>query len=156
METPETFQDLCDEIGCYTNILNLYIKVFDIRATIYKSSEGLTTRVYEMRTYTLVTPLLIQIARKHKSNIVAFHKDYYRKKTIQEISAIINRPADEIKNLLKTEIFNGVETRNPHSPTNINMEISDTLQFYKISSFEILRRLQRKELESSLIATFNS
>lgn len=142
---PQLFKDLCLELDTSARVLNQFIKTFNLKATILNYNDKSITIYYHLKPNSNVDKRLIEKCRANKDRISIFEKDYYNKKTILEISTIINEPIEAIKDILQTEIFNYVETRNPYSTTNINMEISDTVQYYKISSFDILNRIQIKK-----------
>lgn len=139
------FKDLCAELETSARILNQFIKVFDIGATIYNYKEQSISKHHHLQTHSKIDNRLIEKCRENKSRIKVFEADYYKKKSIQDISAIIKEPTEVIKDILQTEIFDFVETRNPYSGTNMNIEISDLVLYYKISSFDILKRIQNRK-----------
>lgn len=136
-----TIEKIIREINITNTVLNSFDKTFDLGWTS-KWYLG-DADVWDLRNYKVVTPRLYEAILAKKEEIMLFKHDYYRQKTVSEISLIIGLPISVICEHMNRKKSN-------YHNTHFDETITGETLLFNCSCFTILKNIQKEYLAERL------
>lgn len=132
-----TIENVLQEIGITNTVLNTFNTTFDMGWTS-KWFLGVEN-VWDLRNYRIVTPQLYEAILAKKEELVFFKQEYYRKKTVKEISLMTGMPVSVVCEHLNRK-------KSYYHYTILDEVVTAESLLSHCSAFTVLKNIQKEYL----------
>lgn len=161
-----TLGEIRKELNVYNKTINNYNKTFELNLNAPTYIKG--PRNYEIRDYQEIDDKLIVILKSHKENLLEYENDYYKNKTVTEISIKLKIDIPTIVEYLQKRLTTYRILHQKKNPNNKKILIEkidgdshyyfpendgliyESTKIFKMSSYDLLKRIQNEILISRI------